>query len=236
MPVRLREVQRIPTSGARAAETLTVDGLTLVAIPQLAIDLPGPAAMNGGDSDTQPPAAPTPGRALRAAGDASGIRRGGRRVLHHRRSGVPGRGEHPVRAGPVQLHDDVDDPRVVRLGVPALPVDHHLRGQAVPALDDRLAALPRSGPGPRPATRRGRQPPLDDLRVAATAGSRSSRRSPRPGPTTGSRSPSTARRSWHTPTTSAPAGSTRGTELATSPTRTCWPAAAARSRTGRRCP
>ena len=53
MPVRLREVQRIPTSGARAAETLTVDGLTLVAIPQLAIDLPGPAAMNGGDSDTQ---------------------------------------------------------------------------------------------------------------------------------------------------------------------------------------
>ncbi len=52
MAVRLREVQRIPTSGARAAETLTVDGLTLVAIPQLAIDLPGPAAMNGGDSDT----------------------------------------------------------------------------------------------------------------------------------------------------------------------------------------
>jgi hypothetical protein len=52
MPVWLREVQRIPTSGARAAETLVVDGLTLVAIPQLAIDLPGPAGMNGGDSDT----------------------------------------------------------------------------------------------------------------------------------------------------------------------------------------
>ena len=52
MSVRLREVQRIPTSGARAAEALTVDGLTLVAIPQLATDLPGPAAMNGGDSDT----------------------------------------------------------------------------------------------------------------------------------------------------------------------------------------
>jgi len=54
MPVELSEVQRIPTSGARAVEPLTVDGLELVAIPQLAKDIPGgPAEINGGDSNTE---------------------------------------------------------------------------------------------------------------------------------------------------------------------------------------
>jgi hypothetical protein len=54
MPVELSEVQRIPTSGARAVEPLTVDGLELVAIPQLAKDVAGGlAGMTGGDSNTE---------------------------------------------------------------------------------------------------------------------------------------------------------------------------------------
>lgn len=54
MPVELSELQRIPTSGARAVEPLTVAGLELVAIPQLAKDVAdGPAEMNGGDSNTE---------------------------------------------------------------------------------------------------------------------------------------------------------------------------------------
>jgi hypothetical protein len=51
--MRLTEWCRVPTSGARAVQPFEVDGLSLLAIPQLAYDLPGqPAAMNGGDSDT----------------------------------------------------------------------------------------------------------------------------------------------------------------------------------------
>jgi len=51
--VLLSELQRIPTSGARAVEVFHVGGLDLLAIPQLARDVPGgPAGMNGGDSDT----------------------------------------------------------------------------------------------------------------------------------------------------------------------------------------
>jgi len=53
MPVTLTEVQRIPTWGARAVEPLRVGGHDLLAIPQLAKDIPGgPPGMNGGDSDT----------------------------------------------------------------------------------------------------------------------------------------------------------------------------------------
>jgi EPTP domain len=53
MPVRLSEWQRIPTTGARAVEPFTAGGLDLLAIPQLARDVPGcPAGLNGGDSDT----------------------------------------------------------------------------------------------------------------------------------------------------------------------------------------
>ena len=53
MPVTLTEVQRIPTWGARAAEPLRVGSHDLLAIPQLAKDIPGgPPGMNGGDSDT----------------------------------------------------------------------------------------------------------------------------------------------------------------------------------------
>ena len=50
----LTELQRIPTSGARAVETFAVGGHELLAVPQLAVDVPGePPAMNGGDSDTE---------------------------------------------------------------------------------------------------------------------------------------------------------------------------------------
>jgi len=54
MPVTLTEVQRIPTSGARAVEPVQVGSYNLLAIPQLAKDVPdGPPGMNGGDSDTE---------------------------------------------------------------------------------------------------------------------------------------------------------------------------------------
>jgi hypothetical protein len=54
MSVTLTEVQRIPTSGARAVEPVRVAGHDLLAIPQLARDVPGePPGMNGGDSDTE---------------------------------------------------------------------------------------------------------------------------------------------------------------------------------------
>jgi len=53
MPVTLTEVQRIPTSGARAVEPVRAGGRDLLAVPQLAKDVPGgPPGMNGGDSDT----------------------------------------------------------------------------------------------------------------------------------------------------------------------------------------
>jgi EPTP domain len=49
----LVEHQRLPTSGARALQVFTLDGVMRLAIPQLAVDIPNsPAAMNGGDSDT----------------------------------------------------------------------------------------------------------------------------------------------------------------------------------------
>ncbi len=52
--VVVTERQRIPTSGARAVERFDVDGLELLAIPQLALDVPGQAAaMHAGDSDTE---------------------------------------------------------------------------------------------------------------------------------------------------------------------------------------
>jgi hypothetical protein len=54
MPAILTEVQRIATSGARAVEPVRVAGYDLLAIAQLARDVPGEApGMNGGDSDTR---------------------------------------------------------------------------------------------------------------------------------------------------------------------------------------
>lgn len=49
----LAPVQTLATSGARAVEVFSLDGQPHVAIPQLALDIPGQtAAMNNGDSDT----------------------------------------------------------------------------------------------------------------------------------------------------------------------------------------
>lgn len=54
MTITLTELQRIPTSGARAVEPFSVAGNDLLAIPQLALDVPGTAAgMNAGNSDTE---------------------------------------------------------------------------------------------------------------------------------------------------------------------------------------
>ncbi|MEU2867173.1 hypothetical protein ABZ672_54950, partial [Streptomyces mirabilis] len=51
---RLTEFQSVPTSGARGVEPFDLDGMHLLAIPQLAYDIPGePVDMNGGDSDTE---------------------------------------------------------------------------------------------------------------------------------------------------------------------------------------
>lgn len=53
VPVTLTELQRIPTSAARAVETFRIDGVQYLAIPQLAVDVAGQEPnMNGGDSDT----------------------------------------------------------------------------------------------------------------------------------------------------------------------------------------
>ncbi|MFF1451164.1 hypothetical protein ACFVYF_23965 [Streptomyces sp. NPDC058274] len=50
----LTPIQTLPASGARAAQPIRVGGLELLAIPQLAYDIPGqPAHMNGGDSETE---------------------------------------------------------------------------------------------------------------------------------------------------------------------------------------
>jgi len=49
---RLQPIARIPTSGARCVEHWRVDGRDMLAVAQLAVDVPGrPADMNGGDSD-----------------------------------------------------------------------------------------------------------------------------------------------------------------------------------------
>jgi hypothetical protein len=51
--VSLTETARLQTSGARAIEPFRIDGTMFVAVPQLAIDIPGQAPdINGGDSDT----------------------------------------------------------------------------------------------------------------------------------------------------------------------------------------
>jgi hypothetical protein len=55
MQAALTEIQRIPTSGARAVAAFTVAGRQLLAIPQLARDAPGsPPGMNGGGTPADP--------------------------------------------------------------------------------------------------------------------------------------------------------------------------------------
>lgn len=49
----LTEVQRLPTSGARAVEAFEIDGVRYLAVPQLAYDMPEtPEGINGGTSNT----------------------------------------------------------------------------------------------------------------------------------------------------------------------------------------
>jgi hypothetical protein len=53
MPL-LTELQRLPSSGARAVAAFVVDGARHLAVPQLAVDEPGtPDGINGGSSDTR---------------------------------------------------------------------------------------------------------------------------------------------------------------------------------------
>ncbi len=50
----LQEIQRLPTSGARAVEPFVHDGVTYLAVAQLAVDVAAqPAAMGAGDSDIE---------------------------------------------------------------------------------------------------------------------------------------------------------------------------------------
>lgn len=50
--IALREVQRLPTSAARAVEPFAIDGVQYLAVAQLSVDIPGTApGMGAGDSD-----------------------------------------------------------------------------------------------------------------------------------------------------------------------------------------
>ncbi len=50
--IALREIQRLPTSAARAVEPLTIHGVQYLAVAQLSVDIPGTApGMGAGDSD-----------------------------------------------------------------------------------------------------------------------------------------------------------------------------------------
>ena len=67
MAPTLSELQRIPTSGARAVEAFRIGGRELLAIPQLALDVPGtPAGMNVGRQQHRDADPRAPGRRLRA--------------------------------------------------------------------------------------------------------------------------------------------------------------------------
>ena len=170
MAPTLCELQRIPTSGARAVEAFRIDGRHLLAIPQLALDIPGtPAGMNGGDSNTEMLILERRDGAYASYRHRPRARRRGRRVLHHRRPSVPGRCLHPHRLRPLRLRHRVLGLRVDGRSVRAVPVVPDVRRQAVEALDARRPPLPRAGPGTRPAPVRGLQPQLRDLRVGRRA-------------------------------------------------------------------
>lgn len=52
--IALREIQRLPTSAARAMEPFTIDGVQYLAVAQLSVDIPGTApGMGAGDSDVE---------------------------------------------------------------------------------------------------------------------------------------------------------------------------------------
>ena len=166
MQAALTEIQRIPTSGARAVAAFTVAGRQLLAIPQLARDSTrSPPGMNGGDSDTDLLLLQSAGgrfepwSALPAPGgeDAEFFTIGGRSFLAVAsiRTG----------SGPYELAAESQIFAWDRGPVRAVPERGHVRGQAVEALDHRRAAFPRAGPGRRPPRGRGPQPRFGRLRV-----------------------------------------------------------------------
>ena len=121
MNSRGRPGWRSPTPqdlGARAATGFQVDGLNLLAIPQLASDVPdAPPDMNGGDSDTDLllfvrdndryvpfSKIPAPG------GEDAEFFSIGPAI-------VPRSGEHSLRCRPVRVLDFVHHPRVVQPGL-----------------------------------------------------------------------------------------------------------------------
>ena len=122
MAPTLTEVQRIPTSGARAVESFRVGGRDLLAIPQLAIDVPGTAAgMNVGDSNTEMLILERRGGALLVLRHAPRPRWRGRGVLHHRRPALPGGREHPHRLRALLVPHRVVHLRVVGRPLRAVP-------------------------------------------------------------------------------------------------------------------
>ena len=170
MDVVLTELQRIPTSGARAVETFAVGGHELLAVPQLALDVPGEkAAMNGGDSDTEllllrrVDERFVPFATLPASGgeDAEFFTIGDRSFL----------AVASIRSGSGPYRYAIESTIFVWQDEGFVPFQTHrdVRRQAVQALEHRRPALPRTRPG-RPASGpRARQPTVGGLRVGRDA-------------------------------------------------------------------
>ncbi len=77
--IGLREVQRLPTTAARAVEPFAIDGVQYLAVAQLSMDIPGTApGMGAGDSDVDMVV-----YRWEAGGDAPGF-------VEHQRLPVPG--------------------------------------------------------------------------------------------------------------------------------------------------
>ena len=170
MAPTLSELQRIPTSGARAVESFRIGGRELLAIPQLALDVPGtPAGMNVGDSNTEMLILERRDGAYASYATLPAPGGEDAEFFTHRRPPVPGRRLHPHRLRPLRVRHRVLRLRVDRRAVRAVPGGLDVRGEAVEALDDRRPPLPRAGPRAGAAPVRGAQPQLGDLRVGRRA-------------------------------------------------------------------
>ena len=174
---------------------------------------PAPGAEHERRRQRHRPAAVPPRRASGyvAVRHAAGARRRGRRVLHDRRPLVPGGRQPALRLGAVPLRHRVDDLRLGRRRLRALPgasrrspPSSSSTGGSATGTSSALA----QGVGARTGSRN--RPSLRP-RVGRRALRRASRRSRRAGPTTGTRSRSAGRTSSRTPSTSGRACSTAGT-------------------------
>ena len=203
MAPTLCELQRIPTSGARAVEAFRIGGRDLLAIPQLALDIPGtPAGMNGGDSNTEllilerRDGAYAPYATVPAPGgeDAEFFTIGDRTFLA---AACIRTGSGPYEYDTESFVYEWTGERfelfqsfstfAAKQWKHWTIGDRHFLGLA------QGLALPHV---------RGPQPQLRDLSSGTASSSSSSRSSRRSGPTTGTRSRSTTASSWPTPTTS----------------------------------